>query len=72
MAARRIELPPALTDALIGLGKFAGRHVAEGVKRTRSSALREVRDMLRRASEIADAASNEDDEHDDYKKDGRS
>jgi hypothetical protein len=64
MASRRIELPPALTNVLIGLGNFAGRHVAEGVKRTRSSALKEVRDMLKRASEIADAAAKEDDERD--------
>ena len=62
MAARKIDLPPALTNVLKGLGAFAGRHVREGVMRTRSSALKEVRDMLKTAADIADAAAREEDD----------
>jgi hypothetical protein len=62
MASRRIDLPPAVTNALVGLGQFIGRHVAEGVKKTRASALKEIGAALKQAGDVVEAASNQEDE----------
>ena len=59
---KKIDLPPAVTEALVGLGNFIGRHVAEGVKRGKSSALKEISARLKYASEVVDRASNEDED----------
>jgi hypothetical protein len=61
MATRKIDLPPAVTQALVGLGAFVGRHVAEGVKKTRASAFREIGEALKRAGAVLDEASREED-----------
>jgi hypothetical protein len=60
--SRRIDLPPAVTSALVGLGRFIGRHVAEGVKKTRASALKEIGAALKQAGDVVEAASNQEDE----------
>jgi hypothetical protein len=58
-AARRIDLPPAVTQVLVGLGNFLGRHVAEGVRKTRSSALKEIGDALKHAGAVVDQAARQ-------------
>lgn len=62
MATRRIDLPPAVTNALVGLGQFIGRHVAEGVKKTRASALKEIGAALKQAGDVVDAAAHQEDD----------
>jgi hypothetical protein len=60
MADRKIELPPVVAQVVIGLGNFLGRHGAEGVKRAKQSALREVGAILKRAGDVANAKADED------------
>jgi len=59
MAAKKIELPPVVTEALVGLGNFLGRHVAEGVKQGKKSALKEIGEALKRAGDVVDKASKD-------------
>jgi len=58
---RRIDVPPAVTEFVFDTLGFLGRHVAEGVKKAKTSAMREVGAALKKKAEELERAANEDD-----------
>ena len=59
MAVKKIDVPPAVANILVGLGNFLGKHVAHGVKAAKASLLREAGEEFKRRGEemtrVADA-----------------
>lgn len=61
---RRIDLPPAVTQALVGLGNFLGRHAAKGIEASRKSLLKEVGEALKNAGRVVEEAAKDEMERD--------
>lgn len=58
---RKIDVPPAVTEFVFETLGFLGRHVAEGVKKAKASAMREIGVALKNKGDEFERAANEHD-----------